>query len=307
MISCDTLTVLERFIYASGPIVTIVGLMIAFSKWKQSRRQNREELLRNLLDDFNRDDLIQKAISDDFILETWEDLGVESEHRRKAVEQTLGRISYLCYLRKTKLIDTDEFVLFQETLDRFLSIPCIVKFLDEEDKRVGEKNIKGRYYYIFDYRQKRDKLDIPFKSGGSSLRIDSRMNDNSVKQENFAEPTMVIKISRAYKDGMNPDEILEVTRKWWRINPKTANKTTLVLAVANGIVKGAFRRNGMWQKDTTGEHDGRYCFDGRIAEDSGSRWFLNKPIAGLFPKGASNPIRYFAIPEDPSKNGINKT
>ena len=295
MCSCEVLSILERVVFTVTQIITAGGVWFAFSKWKLTRRQNRSELLRTLEGDFFENEVIQRVMTEDSTLESWEDLGIAQERRRQAVEKAINLITHICYLRANELIEDGEFILFQDTIDRVLSTPCILGFLCDEYKRVGEKSAKGRYHYLFAYLEKAGRSLNPSvdESPTSRSKAEDHWSSGPVEVEEFTEPTMIIKISRAYREGMSDDDIREATQGWWRITPGTANKAKLILAVANGMVKGVYRRSGPWQKDETGDHDGRYRFDGRAADDSVVRKFKDRSVAELFPKGASNPIRYF--------------
>ena len=289
----DSIELAKAVISALTLVLACCGAVHAFVKWKRSLQQSRSVRLRIILNEFNKNEMIQNAYSRDNDLETWTDFGLEEDSRRTVIEKTLSLISYLCYLRKKGLMDTDEFVFFQDTINRILSASCMSKFLADEYKRQGENEPQSRYNHVFTYMRETGISMSPVAEPFHRLSATSNGPSSPVAVAEFTEPTMIIKINRVYREGMSPDDIRKATQEWWRITPETANKVNLILAVANGTVKGVYRRNGPWQKDETGDHDGRYRFDGRFADDDEVSKFKNRSVANLFPKGASNPIRYF--------------
>lgn len=293
MTASDSIELAKVVISALTLFLACCGAAHAFVKWKRSLQQSRSVRLRIILNEFNKNEMIQNAYSCDNVLETWADFGLEEGSRRTVVEKTLNLISYICYLRKNGQMDTDEFIFFKDTIDRILSADCMNKFLTDEYKSQGEKNSESRYYHVFSYMRENGIPVSPAAEPIDQRTFASNETNGPIAMKEFTRPTMIIKISRAYNTGMSDDDIREATQGWWRITPEKANRTDLILAVANGMVMGVYRRNGPWQKDEVGDHDGRYRFDGKTADDAEVRKFKDRSVANLFPKGASNPIRYF--------------
>ena len=94
---------------------------------------------------------------------------------------------------------------------------------------------------------------------------------------------------------MSPDEILEVTRKWWRIDKTVADKVKIILAVSDGKIKAVFDKVGEWRKDDSGKFNGRYELTTADYNNALSEKFNGQSVSHLFPKGAANPIRYFGM------------
>lgn len=262
----------------------VIGFVFAYYKWNLSRRQDRAQYLERLLKEFNSDEIVQMVSKYDSTPELKADTS--------KIERTLDLVTFLCYLRENGLINEKEFSMFESKLNRVLTNTEISSFLRDTEDYKGELSDKGAYFYVLQYVKTRGLETVVVNTEEDGRAI----GDNSPTDIVFEEPTMIIKINRAYKEGMSDYEILEAARKWWRINPDVANKAKLYLAVANGIVKGAFRKKGNWQKDETGLHNGRYCFEGFRAEESVWNQYIGKSVSYLFPKGAANPISYFGMP-----------
>lgn len=55
------------------------------------------------------------------------------------------------------------------------------------------------------------------------------------------EPLVILHISQTWQEGMGADETYECARKAWRLNPRARDCVKYALAVANGVVRGAYR------------------------------------------------------------------
>jgi len=106
------------------------------------------------------------------------------------------------------------------------------------------------------------------------------------------EKLLVIKISGK---ETSENEIYERVRKYWRLNPKKADKATYIAACRNGIVVGLFKNNSGWKKiqNPVNNYDvGRFYFEGEsVKEDNIRARFIGKVIK--YPRGAQNPILYY--------------
>ncbi|WP_425574629.1 hypothetical protein, partial [Streptomyces rhizosphaericus] len=52
---------------------------------------------------------------------------------------------------------------------------------------------------------------------------------------------LVLRINQRWSPDLDPDELYEVTRKWWVMSRAKAERVDLVLAVADGLVREAYR------------------------------------------------------------------
>lgn len=93
-------------------------------------------------------------------------------------------------------------------------------------------------------------------------------------------------------------ELYEATRFAWKISKDKADRAEIVLAVQQGLIKGAFVAE-RWLP-ATGENfpgrsdvPGRIGFVGKEADEAVKNLYLNKGVPEIFRKrGAANPIRY---------------
>jgi hypothetical protein len=107
---------------------------------------------------------------------------------------------------------------------------------------------------------------------------------------------LLIRPSRQWSRDLSMNELYEATRKWWVLGPKRA-RAKYALAVANGIVRGAWRIDE-WVPRGPGD-DGaeadtvtrtRWGFIGSEAPELNS--YLGKSVRHIWKKGAQSPVRY---------------
>jgi hypothetical protein len=112
------------------------------------------------------------------------------------------------------------------------------------------------------------------------------------------EPLILINITQSYKeDGLS---IYNAVRGCWRIDPKKAAASKLILAHRRGLVVGAFRPIGGWIPATTADFpwlgdsmSNRYGFVGEPAESETWTEYVGKRVPDEYRvKGAANPIRF---------------
>lgn len=112
----------------------------------------------------------------------------------------------------------------------------------------------------------------------------------------FPRRTIIINIGRKYERRDSRERIYEHTRFAWRLNGKSANATDLVVATAQGLVRGVFK-NAKWRpvaEDTS--RGSRWEFDGEIDAENWSILVGKRvPRAAV---GAANPIKYADYPMD---------
>lgn len=127
------------------------------------------------------------------------------------------------------------------------------------------------------------------------------MEDNILVREDITENVIAIKINQAYRENMTELELYEVTRGYWKVNVKKAEKADYVFSVYKGMIKEVYKVKewlpaGMILRPTLPDAEtpaDRFEFVGEIAEENIRDKYIEKSIANLYRKGESNPIKYF--------------
>ncbi len=124
------------------------------------------------------------------------------------------------------------------------------------------------------------------------------------RQVNLAEPGVLILISRAFRYGMTPQELYDVTRSAWKVGEKR-EKAEYAFAVYRGIVREVYKISRWVPGGTTmqtGDKEGqrkdeldRWEFVGKVADDVVRKRYLGKSVRHYFSPGAQNPIQYVNV------------
>lgn len=128
--------------------------------------------------------------------------------------------------------------------------------------------------------------------------------ENAIGHGTFAAsinvPCIVIRIQRAFRSGMSPEELYEATRGVWVVGPRR-NNAKYAMAVFDGVVREVYEI-AAWHAAGTTEYltrphqhvnrPGRWEFTGSRAPESVRASLVGMSIAHLWTRGAANPIKY---------------
>ena len=132
--------------------------------------------------------------------------------------------------------------------------------------------------------------------------IKEQLSDNKdIDQSELPKNSLLIKINRSYREGMSLQELYDITRASWVINPHN-KKIDYIFAIFNGVIKQVFIPEA-WipgnstiristQFDDVQEPDPkRWEFVGRVAHDK--QYLIGRRLS--MSKGAQNPCCYTDI------------
>ena len=115
------------------------------------------------------------------------------------------------------------------------------------------------------------------------------------ERQNFpgtSEPTAIFVINQAWSEGDDSNSVYESARGFWRVGSGTRERISLVLAVANGIVRGAFRPTS-WAASPRPGQEGRWGFEGVVATEF--EQFIGTTVEHIpVSRGAANPVRLYS-------------
>ncbi|WP_299385743.1 hypothetical protein [uncultured Lacinutrix sp.] len=139
--------------------------------------------------------------------------------------------------------------------------------------------------------------------------ISEQINSQANKQKiNISEPSILIRISKAFKHSMSERELYDFTRGFWKVKIKNAEKAIYGFAIYRGVIQEVYEIS-KWQKAGSTENvrnsniaelkkiENRLEFIGEIAKNSIREKYRFKSVAHYFKKGNSNPIMYININE----------
>ena len=134
------------------------------------------------------------------------------------------------------------------------------------------------------------------------MRLDQIKGLYEATPAQITEPTMLIRINRLYRHTMNPQNLYEATRGYWKVGAER-EKVTLAMAVYQGIIREVYEVVKWFPAATTFSNRdenkarlaGRWEFVGRVADGKVRAKYLYRSVAHEFEKANQNPIRYLNI------------
>lgn len=141
-------------------------------------------------------------------------------------------------------------------------------------------------------------IDFIGISNLSNIQSGHHSNDFGIKTTNevsvmySAEPLdtkeniLLININRLFDRTMTASEIYEATRKSWRVSVRR-NLAEFAVATYGGLTREVYKINNWYEVE-----DGRWAFNGDLADSEIQRRLRYKSIKNYSTKGAANPVRY---------------
>lgn len=290
-------------------VCAVSGGVFALKKWSREKLLERSKTLDSLLEKFNNNQLRKFVCSIDSSGGASELIATamseKGEDAKIKVEDALTFVAQLCQLKTTKVISENEFRLFKDSILKIIDDDDVKRYICQTIADSGMEPKDTHYALLLEFA-KENGISIDIKTAVSDTRDDSPITQDVVKTEvtdlshpiqkvEFGDvPTAIIKINRLYRDGMDDTEVYNKVRGWWRLRMCMAKQVKIVLAVANGSVKGVYRAN-KWIESPYPDLQGRVGFDGVRAEESIRQKFIHRSTKALFSKGAANPVRYFNV------------
>lgn len=147
-----------KIITTTSDITSIISLffvvfagIFAYFKWKKNFAFKRSNYLYELIEKIYNDSDIMDTI---YLIEYKDNWYSKDFHGSKIeynVDKTLSFFSYICYLKKQKLIIDKEFNLFKYEIYRILNNKNIKDYLFNLYHFSNSKNQEITFFYLFEY------------------------------------------------------------------------------------------------------------------------------------------------------------
>ena len=114
------------------------------------------------------------------------------------------------------------------------------------------------------------------------------------------EKVILVRINKLYHDSMTPEEMYEATCGVWKVGERR-EEADYAFTVFQGEVKEVYRINSWLPAGTSSyntrptsdvEVEGRWEFNGALAEEGIRNRYIGKSVKEYLPVGAVNPIVY---------------
>lgn len=128
--------------------------------------------------------------------------------------------------------------------------------------------------------------------------------DEKLTVESIDENVIIFRITQ-YQSEMSATEIYDLTRRCWKVNVEKARKADLAFAVNKGKVLEVYRIDKWVPGHSTyncipvsdeikrrDKQEGRWEFEGRVAEGNLREKYVEKNVSGFFKRGNRHPFMY---------------
>lgn len=144
-------------------ILVVIGGLFAYWQWRRSVSLKRADYINDLTEKIRTDEAISKAIylfDYDSIWYTEEFHGnTDSE---LVIDKTLSYFSYICYLKKRRIISKKEFSFFKYEIERILTNPQTQDYLYNLYHFSQKCGVPITFKYLFDYGKEHRLFDKSF-------------------------------------------------------------------------------------------------------------------------------------------------
>jgi hypothetical protein len=114
-------------------------------------------------------------------------------------------------------------------------------------------------------------------------------------------PSLLIRISRLHRHGMDAEELYEATRGVWRLGVRRES-ARFAMAVFEGVVREVYEIETWHPAGSTpyrfrelSEQAGRWEFTGHVADEPIRSRYRGQSVAAYFKKGQQSPVVYVGV------------
>ena len=152
-------------------LLAMIGSFFAYFQWRKGVLLKRADYINELIEKIRSDDEIREVIYMIDYGEQWysREFHLSSELEKK-VDKTLSYFSYICYLKKQKIISFTEFAFFEYQIERILNNNQIIDYLYNLYHFSNGFNSAISFKYLFEYGEKKNKFNSDFYDNESYLK-----------------------------------------------------------------------------------------------------------------------------------------
>lgn len=165
----NEVTISDILTFASLVLV-VIGGFFAYWQWRKSVSLKRADYINDLTENLRTDKAISKAI----YLFDYDDIWYTEEFHGNtdlelAIDKTLSYFSYICYLKKQKIISENEFLFFKYEIERILTNSQTKNYLYNLYHFSKECKVPMTFKYLFDYGESQGMFATSFYDDKSEL------------------------------------------------------------------------------------------------------------------------------------------
>ena len=103
---------------------------------------------------------------------------------------------------------------------------------------------------------------------------------------------LLLRLNKNWHDRISAEDLYEITRAWWVMSSKNAERVERVLAVAGGVVREVYQPK-QWLPSPVEGQENRIGFEGVVGSDRET--YVGRDVSHLFRHGSANPVRYLPL------------
>lgn len=118
---------------------------------------------------------------------------------------------------------------------------------------------------------------------------------NAEPLEELLDPVIIININQTYQRGSGAEGIYRATKEAWVVGKNKIKTIEYALSEYRGLIVEVYKIDEWYCLDAidkSGKPKLRWGFNGKVAENAVRERYINKSVAHIKKRGASNPIRY---------------
>ncbi len=118
---------------------------------------------------------------------------------------------------------------------------------------------------------------------------------NAKPLDRLSDPAIIININKTYRRGSGSDGIYNATKESWVIAANRRDEIHYALSEYRGLIVEVYKIENWYPVETKDKNSNskiRWGFNGKVAEKAVRDKYINKSVAHIKKRGASNPIRY---------------
>lgn len=144
-------------------ILVVIGGLFGYYQWRRNVCLKRAGYINELTEKIRTDNYIRDAIyMFDYGIEWYSDDFHGSGEVESKVDKSLSYFSYVCYLKRQKIITYKEFDFFKYEIERILNNAQVKDYLYNLYHFSDKLGIPFTFKYLFEYGQKRNIFDKNF-------------------------------------------------------------------------------------------------------------------------------------------------
>ncbi len=167
MIKCDSIT-LSDISAVITVILVFIGGCFTYYQWKKSNALKRAEYINDLIEKTRVDENIRTVMSKiDYGKLRYDKDFHNGGDLEKKIDLTLAYFSYICYLKKQKLITSNEFIFFHYGVSRILQNSEVKNYLYNLYHFSNKFQKPMSFQYLFDYGKENKFFEEDFLNSNS--------------------------------------------------------------------------------------------------------------------------------------------